>query len=131
MAKTFKQMVSEARSEVNVLSPEEAQQKLKENPNTLVVDVREPDGIASTGAIPGSINVPLGVLPIQADQELPESFRNAELQDRSRPVITTCQAGGQAALAAKTLKDMGFTNVSMIDGGTSGWKEKGLPTEQK
>lgn len=129
MAKTFRQMVGEARAEVEVITPEQAQQRLQENPNTLVVDVREPGDIASTGAIPGSINVPLGMLPIKADQELPESFREARLQDRDRPIITTCQAGGQAALAAKTLKDMGFTNVSMIDGGTAGWKSKGLPTE--
>ncbi|HEX2036714.1 MAG TPA: rhodanese-like domain-containing protein [Chloroflexota bacterium] len=129
MAKTFRQMVSEAREQVEVLSPQEAQQRIQENPSTLVIDVREPGDIAGTGTIPGAVNVPLGVLPLKADTELPENLRDPRLQDRSTPVVTTCGAGGQAALAAKTLKDMGFTNVSMIDGGVRGWKEAGLPTE--
>jgi rhodanese-related sulfurtransferase len=129
MAKTFRQMVSEAREQVEVLSPQEAQAKMQADPSVVVVDVREPEDVKATGAIPGSLNIPLGVLPLRADTELPENFREPRLQDRNTPVITTCAAGGQAALAAKTLKDMGFTNVSMVDGGTRGWKEAGLPTE--
>jgi rhodanese-related sulfurtransferase len=129
MAKTFGQMVSEAREQVEVLSPQEAQAKMQADPNVVVVDVREPEDVKSTGAIPGAMNVPLGVLPLRADTELPENLREARLQDRNTPVITTCGGGGQAALAAKTLKDMGFTNVSMVDGGTRGWKAAGLPTE--
>jgi rhodanese-related sulfurtransferase len=129
MAKTFGQMVSEAREQVEVLSPQDAQTKMQGDPNVVVVDVREAEDIASTGSVPGAVNIPLGVLPLKADTELPESTRDARLQDRSTPVITTCGGGGQAALAAKLLKDMGFTNVSMIDGGTRGWKAAGLPTE--
>jgi rhodanese-related sulfurtransferase len=129
VAKTFRQMVAEARSEVEVLSPQEAQQRLQQDPNTLLVDVREPDDLMPLGVIPGAINIPLGVLPLRADQELPEQFRDARLQDRSRPVITTCGGGGQAALAAKLLKDMGFQKVAMIDGGTTGWKNAGLPIQ--
>ncbi len=131
MAKTFMDMVQEARQEVQPVSAQEAQTKVEQEPNTLIVDVREPSGIAETGAIPGSLNVPLGMLAIGADQQLPEEMRNAELQDRSRPVITTCGLGGQAALAAKTLKDMGFTNVQFIDEGFKGWQEAGLPVEQR
>jgi rhodanese-related sulfurtransferase len=131
MAKTFMQMVGEARQEVEAVSPEEAQRRAQQDPRTLIVDVREPGGIAETGAIPGSKNVPLGVLAIAADQELPEAMRDPELQDRSRPVITTCALGEQAALAAKTLKDMGFENVRFIEGGFKGWSDAGLPTEQR
>jgi rhodanese-related sulfurtransferase len=129
MAKTFMDMVQEARQEVQPVSAQEAQTKVEQDPSTLIVDVREPTGIAETGAIPGSLNVPLGMLAIGADQQLPEEMRNAELQDRSRPVVTTCALGGQAALAAKTLKDMGFTNVQFIDEGFKGWQEAGLPVE--
>ena len=129
MAKTFGQMVSEAREQVDVLSPQDAQKKMQGDPNVVVVDVREAEDIAGTGKVPGAVNIPLGMLPLRADTELPENLRDARLQDRSTPVITTCGGGGQAALAAKTLKDMGFTNVSMIDGGTRGWKAAGLPTE--
>ena len=129
MAKTFRQMVSEAREQVDVLSPQDAQKKMQADSNVVVVDVREAEDLAATGVVPGAVNIPLGMLPLRADTELPENLRDPRLQDRSTPVITTCGGGGQAALAAKTLKDMGFTNVSMIDGGTRGWKEAGLPTE--
>ena len=129
MAKTFRQMVSEARETVGVISPQDAQQQIAANSGTVVVDVRQPDDIASTGKIPGAINVPLGLLAIRADQELPEHYREALLQDRNTPVITTCGPGGQGALGAKVLHDMGFTNVKILDGGTVGWKNAGLPTE--
>ena len=129
MAKTFRQMVSEARSEVTVISPQDAQQKMQSDSNAVLVDVREPSDLNPLGIIPGALNIPLGVLPLRADQELPERLREAKLQDRDAQVITTCGGGGQAALAAKLLKDMGFNKVAMIDGGTTGWKNAGLPVE--
>ena len=129
MAKTFKQMVSEGREAASTVTPQEAQQRMQDG-KTLMVDVRDAQDLAGTGIIPGAINVSLGTLPLRADTELPEQFRNAELQDRERPIITTCGGGGQASLAAKVLTDMGFKNVSILEGGTNGWKQAGLPTVQ-
>jgi rhodanese-related sulfurtransferase len=128
MAKTFRQMVAEGREGTPMLSPQEVQRRMTEEAGTLVVDVRDADGLAGTGIIPGAINVSLGTLPLRADQELPEAMRSPDLQDRDRPIITTCGGGGQASLAAKVLKDMGFTNVSILEGGTNGWKQAGLET---
>ena len=128
MAKTFRQMVAEGREGTPMVSPQEAERRMRAEPNTLVVDVRDAQDLSGTGIIPGALNVSLGTLPLRADQELPEELRNPELQDRERPIITTCGAGGQASLAAKVLKDMGFTNVSILEGGTNGWKQAGLPT---
>jgi rhodanese-related sulfurtransferase len=130
MAKTFRQMVAEGREGTPMVSPEEAKKRMEDGSNTLVLDVRDADGLAGTGIIPGAVNISLGTLPLRADQELPEAMRNAEVQDRDRPIITTCGGGGQASLAAKVLKDMGFTNVSILEGGTNGWKAAGLPTVQ-
>ena len=127
MAKTFRQMVAEGREGTPMLKPQEVQQRMQDG-KTLVVDVRDAQDLAGTGIIPGALNVSLGTLPLKADQELPEQFRNPELQDRDRPIITTCGGGGQASLAAKVLKDMGFKNVSILEGGTNGWKQAGLPT---
>jgi rhodanese-related sulfurtransferase len=130
MAKTFRQMVAEAREGTPMVSPAETDRRMREEQNTLVVDVRDAQDLAGTGIIPGALNVSLGTLPIRADQEMPEAMRNTELQDRDRPIITTCGGGGQASLAAKLLKDMGFQNVSILEGGTNGWKQAGLPTVQ-
>jgi rhodanese-related sulfurtransferase len=129
MAKSFNQMVAEARAEVPMISPADAKQRLDQDPNALIIDVRDADARAGTGVIPGAANISLGTLPLKADQELPENLRDARLQDRSRPIIVACGRGGQASLGAKLLKDMGFTDVHILEGGTQGWKDAGLPTE--
>ena len=129
MAKSFMEMVEEARAEVDSLGPTEAQKRLTQDPDALVVDVRDAADIASTGLAPGGVNISLGMLPVKADQELPQELRDPRLQDRSRQLIVTCQTGANAARGAKLLKDMGFTNIFLMDGGMQAWKAAGLPTE--
>lgn len=128
MAKTFRQVVAEGREGTPMLAPAEVQRRMKEEAGTLVVDVRDAQDLAGTGIIPGAVNVSLGTLPLRADHEIAESMRNTEFADHDRPIVTTCGGGGQASLAAKLLKDMGFTNVSILEGGTNGWKQAGLET---
>ena len=130
MAKTFDQMVVEALAEVPTATPTEIQQRMELDPNALVVDVRDPADIAVTGTIPGAINVPLGSLTYKADDEVPEEWRDLQLQDRTRPIITTCLKGPMGALGGKLLKDMGFTEVSILEGGVQAWQAAGLPIEQ-
>jgi len=123
------QIVEAAVANVEGISPADAQQRLEQDPNALLVDVRDAGDIASTGMVSGGMNISLGMLPIKADRELPEDWREPGLQDRSRQVITTCQLGPNAAIGAKLLKDMGFTNVTYMDGGMEAWKAAGLPTD--
>ncbi|WP_123042411.1 rhodanese-like domain-containing protein [Cohnella candidum] len=129
MAVTFKQMVGEARENVPGVSSAEAREKIKANPNTLVIDVQDAADAGACGLIPSSKNISLGMLGIRADLELPEHFRDPDLADRNRPVLVTCGAGGQAALGAYLLKKMGFTDVAYIDGGTAAWKAAGFEVE--
>ena len=129
MAKTFMQMADEAMAEVDGVAPQEAQQRLDQDPGALVVDVRDAEDIPSTGLAARGLNVSLGMLPVKADQELPEEWRDSRLQDRSRQIIVTCQTGENAARGGKLLKEMGFTNVSYMEGGMEAWKAAGLPTE--
>ncbi len=129
MAKTFMQMAEEAMAEVEGVGPLEVQQRLEQDPDALVVDVRDAEDIPSTGLAARGLNVSLGMLPVKADQELPEEWRDSRLQDRSRQVIVTCQTGENAARGGKLLKEMGFTNVSYMEGGMEAWKTAGLPAE--
>ena len=129
MSLSFMQIVEAAVANVDGISPADAQQRLEQDSNALLVDVRDAGDIPSTGLVSGGKNISLGMLPIKADLELPEELRDPELQDRSRQVITTCQIGPNAAIGAKLLKDMGFTNVSYMDGGMEAWKAAGLPTD--
>ena len=123
------QMAEEAIAEVEGVAPQEAQQRLDQDPGALVVDVRDAEALPSTGLAARGLNVSLGMLPVKADQELPEEWRDSRLQDRSRQIIVTCQTGENAARGGKLLKEMGFTNVSYMEGGMEAWKAAGLPTE--
>ena len=125
MAKTFRQMVAEAKEQVPGITSAEAKENISANPDTLVIDVQDAEATGACGLIPSSMNISLGMLPIRADLELPEHLREPKLADRNRPVIITCGAGGQAALGAYLLKQMGFTDVSYIEGGTTAWKAAG------
>lgn len=128
MARTFGQMAAEAFAQVPTVSPAEAQRRLQQNPNTLVIDVRDAAEIAVTGTIPGAMNISLGSLTYKADDEVPEDWREPALKDRSRPIITTCILGPLGALGGKLLHDMGFSSVSILDGGVQAWIAAGLPT---
>lgn len=90
------------------------------------VDVRDSAGIAESGTIKGAHRVPRGMIEFRADPKM-EAFYNPVF-DKNAEIYLICGAGGQAALAGKTLQDMGYTNVTNI-GGFAAWKEAGGPTE--
>jgi rhodanese-related sulfurtransferase len=92
MAKTFNQMVTEAMAEVPVVNPAEAHQRIQEDPRTLVIDPRDAADIPATGIIPEAMNISYGALTYKADNELPPEWREPELEDRSRPIITACES---------------------------------------
>ena len=129
MAKSFMQMAKEAMAQVEGISAEEVQQRLKQDPNALLVDLRDAAEIPTTGLATGGLNISLGMLPVRADLELPEEKRDPRLQDRSRQIITACQLGPNGAIGAKLLQDMGFTSVCYLEGGMEAWIAAGLPTE--
>ncbi len=124
MATGAMDLVAQAKAEVENLSPDEVAAEL-ESGDAVLVDLREPQERAN-GAIPGAIHVPRGMLEFAADPELP--YHKPEL-DRERRVILHCASGGRSALAAKTLKDMGYTNVAHLEGGITRWAEEGKPVD--
>ncbi len=130
MGKTFNQMAAEAFAAVPTITASEAYRRIQQDPNILVIDVRDAADVAATGTIQGAVLISYGSLTYKADNEVPESWRDPRLQDRSRPIIVTCILGPLGALGGKLLKDMGFTNVSVLEGGVQAWKEAGLPIEQ-
>ncbi|MEX2315214.1 MAG: rhodanese-like domain-containing protein [Thermomicrobiales bacterium] len=129
MPRTFMQRVEDAQAEVPVISIADAERRLREEPNAVVIDVRDAADIRASGIIPGGHHVSLGTLLFKADHSLPEAWRDPVFADKDRPILTTCQIGAMASIAAKELKDLGYTNVSIIDGGTDGWTSAGRPTE--
>jgi rhodanese-related sulfurtransferase len=120
-------MVTEAMAAVEAVRPEDAARYCEGDSRVLIIDVRDAADIPATGLIAGAAPISLGSLTYRADAEVPEDWRDPRLADRSRPILVTCYSGEMASLGAKLLKDMGFTNVCLLAGGTVAWKAAGLP----
>ena len=82
----------------------------------LIIDVREGSEIKGTGAIDSAVNVPRGLIEMKLAP-------NADELHADTPIVVYCGGGSRAALAGKTLKEIGFTNVQNLEGGFRGWKE--------
>ncbi len=125
MAKTAAEMVAEAKSRVENLSVEQTAAELEKG-DALLVDLREPEERAQNGAIPGALAAPRGMIEFWADPASP--YHKPEFSPERR-IIFHCASGGRSALAADTLKQLGFSNVAHLDGGFGAWKTAGKPTE--
>ena len=93
--------------------------------NSLFIDVRDSADIAKSGTIAGALRIPRGFLEFAADVDLP--YYNSNLS-KDADIVLICAAGGQAALAGKTLKDMGYVSVCNV-GGISDWFAAGGKSE--
>lgn len=123
--KSAKEYLDEANATVPTMSAEDAIARHAAG-SGVFVDVRDSGDIAKSGTIEGAHRIPRGMIEFRADPEM-DQFHNPAL-DKDGEIYLICGAGGQAALAGKTLQNMGFTSVTNI-GGFAGWKDAGGPTE--
>jgi rhodanese-related sulfurtransferase len=128
MTKSLNDLVSEALAEVEEISAADAARLLDapDRDGWHFLDVREIDEFAE-GHIPGARHTPRGFLEVRADLEHPK--RDPWFSDRYRPIICYCGGGNRSALAAQSLRWMGFTNVLSLAGGWTAWTGAGLPVE--
>jgi len=112
--KSSQTLVSEALKEVKTISLDEALKLYKENKCNLI-DIRDARELENTGRVENSLHIPRGMLEFWLD---PESvyFKDGKL-DMNKEMVLFCAGGLISALAAKSLKDMGFEKVSHIEGG--------------
>lgn len=117
--KTAQQLVADAKANITEISVEQAEQLHSQA--AVIIDTREPEEYAA-GHLQAAVSIPRGLL----------EFKIGEVAnlDADSPIIIYCQAGGRAALAAQTLQDMGFGQVSSIAGGYDAWMAAGKPTVQ-
>lgn len=119
MAKSYEDMVAEAREETEQVEVEEVRESLESGEDFTVLDVREP-GEWQQGHIPGAKHIPRGLLEYLAADELPQ---------KDTRIVVHCAVGGRGTLATKTLQEMGYTDVVNMQGGTNAWSEKGYELE--
>ena len=114
----FKAMLAEANAVIETISVQDLPYHLDEN-MALLVDVRETVERERDGFIPGSLHISRGLLEFQAD---PESPVYCESLSADRNIILYCGTGGRSALAAKTLLEMGYSDVASLAGGYAAWQ---------
>lgn len=127
MARAVAEMVAEAKTSIENLSPDRALAEL-ESGEALFVDIREPEERTTNGIISGSHHAPRGMLEFYAD---PSSPYHREVFDPNRRIILYCASGGRSALATETLTELGYEDVAHVDGGLTLWKESGLPVSRE
>jgi rhodanese-related sulfurtransferase len=118
LKKGFKEFLAEANALIETVSVQDLPFVLDDE-ETVLVDVRETVERENDGVIPNSIHAPRGLLEFQADPESPGY--NDGLNPEHR-LILYCGSGGRSALAAKTLLDMGFSDVASLAGGYAAWQ---------
>ena len=117
--KSSQTLVSEALKEVKTISADDAYEKVIQD-DCNIIDIRDIRELEKEGRIEGSNHVPRGMLEFWLD---PESvyFKQGKL-DLNKEMVLFCAGGMRSALAAKSLKDMGYKKISHIDGGFSALK---------
>ena len=124
--KSSQELVNNALKEIKTLSADQALELVKENKCSLV-DIRDIRELDKEGRIQNSVHIPRGMLEFWMD---PQSayFKSGKI-DMEKEIVLFCAGGLRSALATKSLKDMGYKNVSHIEGGFSSMKNKGFDVE--
>ena len=125
ITKGFRALVDEAMAEVTTYSVDEVKARLAD-PNVQIVDIRDVRELTG-GTVTGAFHASRGMLEFWVDPASP--YFKPLFADESKEFILFCGAGWRSALAAKTLQDMGMTNVAHIDGGYAEWLKQCAPTE--
>src|SRR5438046_3575435 len=113
----FKEILSQAKRQIKELSVQEVREKLNPDNGFTLLDVSEGDEWEQ-GHLDQAIFLPRGFLEVKADKLL---------ADKTQPIVVYCAGGVRSALAAKTLQDLGYTDVYSMRGGFNEWKNNGLP----
>jgi molybdopterin/thiamine biosynthesis adenylyltransferase/rhodanese-related sulfurtransferase len=109
-------MLAEAKAAVREVEPAQAEEELGRD-EAVVLDVREPDEYEQ-GAVPGAVHIPRGTLETSVEGKIP---------DKSSHVVVYCAGGTRSAFAAKTLQELGYSDVASVIGGFNRWKDEGRP----
>lgn len=122
--KGFRKLVDEAMAQVTTYSVDEVRARLND-PGMQIVDIRDVRELEREGTLPGALLAPRGMLEFWVDPDSP--YFKPVFADEGKEFVLFCGAGWRSALATKTLRDMGMTNVAHIEGGFAAWKQAFAP----
>jgi rhodanese-related sulfurtransferase len=124
-ARTIDDVLAEARSRLERLSPRQAVQAVEQG--AVLVDIRPERQRAGEGEIPGALIVERNVLEWRFD---PMSGARLPIASYDLHVIVVCSEGYTSSLAAASLQDLGVRRATDLDGGFQAWQAAGLPTRR-
>ena len=130
MKTTFNKLVGESRESLEIIDSHTLKTMIENKEDMAIIDVNDKEETDKRGMIQGAFNVSLGTLYYKADQEVPENFKDNRIQDRDKKVVVTCGLGLCAAIGGKLLKDMGFKDVVLLEGGVEKWREDGYKLDK-
>ena len=110
---SFRDLLASTKAQIREVDTAEAD-RLRVGDGVVVLDVREPDEYEQ-GALPGSVHIPRGTLETNIEMRIP---------NRSTPLVVICAGGTRSAFAAKTLTELGYTDVVSVIGGFNRWKDE-------
>lgn len=120
---TVKEMIKSAKQNLDEVSVADVKKKLNSS-KTNIIDLRDTAELIENGVIPGSHHASRGHLEFFAD---PKCEYYKDCFNKEKEIILFCNSGARSALAANTLKTMGYKNVSHMKGGFKAWmKEIGV-----
>ena len=128
--KTFNKIVSESSQVLNKINSDQLNSLIEEEKDMVILDVSDKEVVEQRGSVPGALNVSLGTLYFKADAEVPDDYKDDRIQNREKKVVMTCTIGACAAIGGKLLKDMGFKDIVLLEGGTEAWKKSGYALEK-
>ncbi|MCG6897288.1 MAG: rhodanese-like domain-containing protein [Thiocapsa sp.] len=123
--KNFLDLIKDCLSDIKEIMPWDLEERLQENPDLLLVDVREPDEFAAMH-IEGSLNVPRGILESACDWDYEETVPEL-VRARDREVVVVCRSGYRSVLAAHSMTVLGYKDVASLQTGLRGWKDYEQP----
>lgn len=131
MSKTFQQLADEAMAQARAISPAEAIAALDQDPDALLIDVRDEGEVEATGIGPQARNAPGRSIAWLADNDPNNPYRDPSLADRNRRIITTCGMSPcyRGASAANVMTQLGFQHVSYVEGGMAALLAAGLQVQ--
>tara|TARA_Y200000002_G_C22153662_1_gene443989 strand:+ start:119 stop:514 length:396 start_codon:yes stop_codon:yes gene_type:complete len=128
--KTFGGIVSESSKTLDTVNSDQLNSLIKNNTDMVILDVSDKEVVDNRGSVPGALNISLGSLYFKADSEVPDDYKDERIQNREKKVVMTCSIGACAAIGGKLLKDMGFEDVVLLEGGVEAWKDSGYDLEK-
>ncbi|ABF87944.1 rhodanese/MoeB/ThiF domain protein [Myxococcus xanthus DK 1622] len=119
MARTFQTLLAGVKQEIREVSVDDVKRLLDARASVRLLDVREADEYAG-GRLPGALHIPRGYLELRIESQV----------QRDEELVVYCAGGTRSALAAKTLKELGYERVASLAGGYNRWSDAALPVEK-